>query len=393
MTIFSWTFLPEARMRPSLSMSLALGLPLLAQSQAGPALILSFGKGTPSLGIRNPAPGQWNPFQLLKAVPPNLRVITLKHLPIKDNRQVDVEPVLSAMLQEVPEGPIDLEAVFTQEVGRQGFTLRRQAYHRGKLYAQGTSEYGGYLHNIEMAFLVKDRWMGRAICDSTDTVHGKVAEDFAAWTRAMEFIPAEPTPNQPLPEGGMITVDKIPGGYRMVSAEGAASTTAQLLGQGFSPVEGPEGQRPTFQVGPLLIQWFHLDQSMFMEGPLANPRRRFEAHYDWEVRYLRDTLKQQNLGAPEIGAHTYQEVRGWDGILRPFYSWKMKMGDFGKEAVHLIQTAPNPKGLTVLVVVVPNPKDEPEALKLLESYRFSFQPLSPRVWTEIASEREAARTP
>ncbi|HJW32540.1 MAG TPA: hypothetical protein VJ505_04160 [Holophagaceae bacterium] len=358
--------------------------------------MLSLGKAKAQL--TNPDPAHWHPFQISDKPKPGVVAYGLMRDPIKDSRGIEVKPVMSAMILAFGEEGISAYEFARRQLDNTGLNGLQRGLRGNTLIARGTVEYGGYTHHILSAFQVQGAHGLQVMCDSTDTVLGAVEDDFWAWLNNATFDPYASAPADfnpgPLPTNGETSFQEIYGGYRGVITDGPASVSAQFFGPSFrvaTTEDGSQSVNPSFWIGPLLVQWFLLEDAQFLKGVETSARKRAETHFLWETNFIKESFKSQNLPPPVISEQAFTECRSFDGTSRAFYSWKMRLGEIGKEGTQFILTTPNPKGLVVLTIVVPKAEDEPAARALMDSYRFTVGPISPAYWAEIQYQRRGKK--
>jgi hypothetical protein len=347
--------------------------------------------GKVKVALRNPDPAQWLPFQLLDKVNPGLAVYALKHRPIQDSRGVGVQPVMTAMVMDLGTPDISVHAFARHLLGQQPLANLQQGFRQGIIFARGTTDYGGYTHVILQAFQVSGSTGLRLVCDTTDTVLGTVEADLWAWLQAGTFTPPPPSPPDagPVPDDGITSFQDLLGRYRGVITEGPGSVSAEFAGGTFSMAEDrAPGDAPAFWIGPLRLQWFTVARSQFMGEGSASEAKVLESHHLWEMAYLRHSQKQQGMPEPVVSEGQLRRERAVDGSLRSTYAWRMRVGAPGKEATQFVVSAPTARGVVVLNVIATSAEEEALARNLIEAYRFTLIPITPRHWAEIEAQKK-----
>ncbi len=281
------------------------------------------------------------------------------------------------LLWDIPNKETTLESFGEFLLSRGNFKEVKRAVVGEKLVVFGTSEYGGYTHQILCGFELRGNRGLHTVCDSTDTVFDQVSSDFTEWTLGCSLIDTSIQPPQKpktflAPETGQTLFLHSHGGTQGAFVLGQTSYQSMFVGPEFkkaTPEDGVEAQNPTFT-----------------DDARSDERSALESHFWWESTYIENMLKEVGKPKPEFTRFPVQVELCADGKPRMFSLWKARIGAPGDAADQYLLTTALPKGLAILTVIVTKPEHMPIAQRLMDSYRFGFSTMDATLWDYIIKQ-------
>lgn len=315
------------------SLCLMIYIPVFAGEAGGQTAPIKEVIGFPGSNVDvvylHPNASVWEPLDLKNPPRPDMINRNLRHRGIRDSRGIDVHPIMSITAWKFPDDKMTLKGFSNYLLKRAAFKINRRETINGRIYLQGTTNYGGYTHIIRRAFSFNNRVGIDLICDSTSTVLEQVKDDFDTWLRSAELDPrivpvrvqlAEVTSPEPPKDEVVVTKKQViekqtPGGPLkgdiagikdhggMVIVWNQSAPYFKVKVEG-SDVAGYGSEYLMFTVDGVLLQIQSTELKDFCpDGSLKDPEAILIAHRDWEFRYIEDVL------------HAKCALRSWTGRL------------------------------------------------------------------------------
>ena len=120
-----------------------------------------------------------------------VRVIVLKRTSLRDSSGIDVRPVISIILEQLPRGITDLESYSSLKSNPLPIESNKIVKSKERYIIHGTSNYGGNKHIILQSFTIQGSTGIHVVCDSFETVFPRVEEDFLFWVESSSFQKAD----------------------------------------------------------------------------------------------------------------------------------------------------------------------------------------------------------